>query len=162
MEGHGQPDLRDDGTPKEKIHEKEVVDEQDAVTQKPTSLNIIDGEIAKEELQEKEVSDEQDAITQEPASLNTTDLRDGENLQEKLQEKEASDEQDAATQELASLNILVKISTNPRKKEPKDEVIPDFMDEDFIVTLESSHDIEIIEVEPQQQDNDEVKQDAIT
>ena len=36
------------------------------------------------------------------------------------------------------------------------------MDEDCTVTLESSHDIEIIEVEPQQQGNDEVKQDVVT
>ena len=48
VEGQRQPDLRDDGTPKEKLHEKEVVDEQDAVTQKPASLNIIDGEIPRE------------------------------------------------------------------------------------------------------------------
>ena len=70
VEGQGQLDLRDDGTPKEKIHEKEVADEQDAVTQKVASLNIIDGEIPKEKLQEREASDEQDDTTQELASLN--------------------------------------------------------------------------------------------
>ena len=34
-EGQGQPDLRDDGTPKEKLQEKEVADEQDVATQEP-------------------------------------------------------------------------------------------------------------------------------
>ena len=36
------------------------------------------------------------------------------------------------------------------------------MDEDCTMTLEFSHDTEIIEVEPQQQGNDEVKQDTVT
>ena len=65
MEGQGQPDLGDDGTPKKKLHGKEIVDEQDAITQEPTSLNISDevtnlrsAEIPQEKLQEKEVSDE--------------------------------------------------------------------------------------------------------
>ena len=81
--------MRADGTLKEKLQEKEVADEQDAATQEPTSLNIINDGTPKEKLQEKEVSDLQDVATQEPTSLNTTHLRDGENLQEKLQEKEA-------------------------------------------------------------------------
>ena len=81
MEGQGQPDLRDDGTPKEKLHEEEVVDEQDVFTQEP-----------------------------------------------------------------ASLNILVDISTNPRTKEPEDEVIPDFMDEYCTETSKSSHDTEITDI----------------
>ena len=42
VEGQGQLDLRDDGTPKEKLHEKEDADEMDAVTQEPASLNIPD------------------------------------------------------------------------------------------------------------------------
>ena len=63
VEGQVQLDLRDGGTPQEKLQEKEAADEQDVVTQEPASLKIIDGEIPKEELQEKEVSDEHDAIT---------------------------------------------------------------------------------------------------
>ena len=94
--------------------------------------------------------------------MNTIDLGEGENPQGKLQEEEASEKEDAVTQEPASLNILVEIATNSGTKEPRDEVIPDFMDEDCTVTPESSHDTEIIEVEPQQQGNDEVKQDAVT
>ena len=65
MEGQGQPDLRDGGTPKEKFHEKEVANELDAITQEWAYLNIPDeitdfrnGEIPQEKLQEKEVSDE--------------------------------------------------------------------------------------------------------
>ena len=80
----------------------------------------------------------------------------------KLQEEEVLEKEDVVTQEPASLNILAEIATNSRTEEPRDEVNPDFMDEDYTVTPESSHDIEIIEVEPQQQGNDEVKQDAVT
>ena len=67
----------------------------------------------------------------------------------KLQEEEVSEKEDVVTLEPASLNILSKIATNSRTEEPRDEVIPDFMDEYCIVTLESSHDTKIIEVEPQ-------------
>ena len=56
----------------------------------------------------------------------------------------------------------VEIATNPRIEEPKNEVILDFMDEECTVTLEYPHDTEIIEVEPQQQNNYEVKQDVVT
>ena len=69
---------------------------------------------------------------------------------------------DATTQEPASWNIPVEIATNPGREEPEDEVIPDFMDEDCTVTPKPSHDTEIIEMEPQQQNNDEVEQDANT
>ena len=84
-------------------------------------------------------------------------MRYGENPQEKIQEKEASDEQDAATQEPTSLNIPIEISTNPGIEEPEDEVILDFMDEDCIETSKSSHDTEIIDIEPQKQNNDEIE-----
>ena len=89
-------------------------------------------------------------------------MRDGEIPQEKFHEKEVSDEQDVATQEPASLNILVEIATNPGVEEPEDEVIPYFMDEYCTETLKSSHDTEIIDIEPQQQNNDEIEQGAFT
>ena len=94
--------------------------------------------------------------------MNITNLRDGKIPQEKIHEKEVSDEQDDAMQEPTSLNIPVEIATNPRIEEPKDEVISDFMDEDCTMTPEPSHDIEIIEMELQHQNNDQVKQDAVT
>ena len=59
------------------------------------------------------------------------------------------EKEDVVTQEPESLNILAEIATNSGIEEPRDEVILDFMYEDCTVTLESSHDIEIIEVEPQ-------------
>ena len=40
VEEQGQPDWKDGETPQEKIQEKEVANEQDDVTQEPTSLNI--------------------------------------------------------------------------------------------------------------------------
>ena len=94
--------------------------------------------------------------------MNTIDLGEGENTQGKLQEEEALEKEDAITQEPTSLNILAEIATNSGIVEPRDEVIPDFMDEDCTMTPESSHDTKIIEVEPQQQGNDEVKQDVVT
>ena len=60
------------------------------------------------------------------------------------------------------MNIHVEITTRFGTKEPEDEFIPDFVEECFTVTPKPSHDIEIIEMEPQQQSNDEVKQDADT
>ena len=135
---------------------------KDAATQEQTSLNIINGETPKEELQEKEVSDEQVVVTQEPVSLNTIDLGEVENPQGKIQEKEASEKEDVVTQEPASLNILAEIATNSGIEKPRDEVIPDFMDEDCTVTPESSHDTKIIEVESQQQGNDGVEQGDVT
>ena len=60
------------------------------------------------------------------------------------------------------MNIPVKIPTNPGTKEPEDEFILEFMDEDFTETPKSSHDIEIIDIELQQQNNDEVEQGAVT
>ena len=76
--------------------------------------------------------------------------------------EEFSKKEDAATKEPTSLNTLAKIATNSGIEEPRDEVIPDFMDEDCTVTPKSSIDIEIIEVEPQQQGNDGVEQGTVT
>ena len=50
VEGQVQLDLRDGGTPQEKIQEEEAADEQDVVTQEPASLDIIDGENPQEKL----------------------------------------------------------------------------------------------------------------
>ena len=94
--------------------------------------------------------------------MNVTNLEDGEIPQEKLHEKEVLDEKDDAMQEPTSLNIRVEIATNPGTEEPEDEVVPEFMDEDCTETPKSSHDTEIIDIELHQQNNDEVKQGAIT
>ena len=61
----------------------------------------------------------------------------------------AAEKDDTVTQEPTSLNILAEVATNSRIEEPRDEVIPDCGDEDCTMTLESSHDTKIIEVEPQ-------------
>ena len=78
------------------------------------------------------------------------DWKYGETPQEKLQQREIADEQDADTQEATSLNIPVEIATQIGTDELEDEVILDFVQEDCTVTPEPSHDIEIIEMEPQQ------------
>ena len=80
----------------------------------------------------------------------------------KLQEEELSKKEDAVTQELAFLNILAEISTNSEIEKSRDEFIPYVMDEDCTVTPKSSHDIKIIEVEPQQQGNDGVEEGVVT
>ena len=90
------------------------------------------------------------------------DGKNGEAPQERLQQKEVADEHDADTQEPTSLNILVEITTRLGTEEPEDEVILDFKDEDCDVTPEPCHDTKIIEMEPQQQNSDEVEQDAET
>ena len=84
------------------------------------------------------------------------DWKDGECPQEKLQEKEVADEQDADTQEPASLNTSIEISTEIGIDEPEAKVIPDFVEEVCTVTPEPSQDTEPIEMEPQQQNDDEV------
>ena len=61
----------------------------------------------------------------------------------------ATEKEDAVTQEPTSLNILAEVATNSEIEEPRDEVIPNCGDEDCTMTPESSHDIEVIEVEPQ-------------
>ena len=60
------------------------------------------------------------------------------------------------------MNIPIEIATQFGIEEPEDEVIPDFVEEGCTVTPEPSHDTKIIEMEPQQQNNDEVEQDADT
>ena len=59
--------------PKEELQEKEVSDEQVAVTQEPTSLNTIklgEGENPQGKIQEEEALEKEDVVTQEPTSLN--------------------------------------------------------------------------------------------
>ena len=70
--------------------------------------------------------------------------------------EEVAKKEDAGTQEPASLNILAKVATKSGTEEPMDGVIPNCMDEYFTMNPKSSHDTEIIEVEPQQQGNDGV------
>ena len=89
-------------------------------------------------------------------------MREDETPKGKIQEGEVSKKEDAVTQEPTSLNILGEIATNSGIEEPRDEFILDFMDEDCTVTSESSHDTEIIEVEPQQQGNDGVEHGFVT
>ena len=106
-------------------------------------------------------------VTQQPAPIvmeeqGQPDWKDGEAPQERLQQKKVADEQDANTQEPTSLNILAEIATQVGTDEPEDEVIPDFVEEICTMTPEPSQDIELIGMEPQQQNNDEVKQDADT
>ena len=72
------------------------------------------------------------------------------------------EKEDAATQEPASLNILAEVATNPVIEEQKDEIMYDDGDRDCTVTPECSHDIDIVEVEPQGQDIDEFEQGAAT
>ena len=76
--------------------------------------------------------------------------------------EEVAEKEDAVTQEPTSLNILAEAATNTGTKEPRDEVIPDCGDEDCTMTLESSHDTKIIEVEPHQQGNDGIEQGVVT
>ena len=106
-------------------------------------------------------------VTQQPIPVvveeqGQPDWKDGEAPQQKLQQREVADKQGVDTKELASLNIPVEISTQIRRYEPEDEVIPDFVEEVCIVTPEHSQDTELIGMEPQQQNDDEVEQDVDT
>ena len=76
--------------------------------------------------------------------------------------EEAAKKEDAATQEPASLTILAEFSTNSVTEDPKDEIMYDDGDKDCTITPECSHDIEIIEAEPQGKDIDELEQGAVT
>ena len=60
------------------------------------------------------------------------------------------------------MNIPVEIATQIRTDEPEDEVIHDFVEEVCTMTPEPSQDTELIGMEPQQQNDDEVEQDADT
>ena len=71
-------------------------------------------------------------------------------------------EHDVDTQEPASLNILVQVATQMGEEEPGIENILEFNEEICTMTLEPSHDIEIIEIESQQQEDEEVNQDVAT
>ena len=76
--------------------------------------------------------------------------------------EEAAEKEDAATQEPASLTTRAEVATNSVIGELKDEIMYDDGDRDGTVTPECSHDIEIIEAEPQRQDIDELEQGAVT
>ena len=71
-------------------------------------------------------------------------------------------EQGADTQEPTSLNILVEVATQIGVDEPEAENIPDFNEEVCDVTPKPSQEIELIEMEPQQQENEEFNQDVVT
>ena len=60
------------------------------------------------------------------------------------------------------MNIPVESATQIGIAEPEDEVIHDFVEEVCTMTPEPSQGIEPIKMEPQQQNDDEVKQDADT
>ena len=72
------------------------------------------------------------------------------------------DKEDLDTQEPTFSNIPVEVSIQIGITEPKAEIIPDFIQEVYAVTPKPSRGIELIEMEPQQQDNDEVDQDVVT
>ena len=76
--------------------------------------------------------------------------------------EEAAEKEDVVTQEPASLTIRAEVAINPVTKELKDEIMYDDGDIYCTVTPECSHDIEIIEAEPQRQDIDELEQGAVT
>ena len=58
--------------------------------------------------------------------------------------------------------ILAEAATNPVTEEKKDEFRNDDGDKDCTVNSECSHDIEMIEAEPQGQDINELEQGAVT
>ena len=76
--------------------------------------------------------------------------------------EEVAEKEDVVTQEPASLTILAEVATNLVTEESKDEIMYDDGDRYCTVTPEFSHDIEIIEAEPQRQDIDEFEQGAVT
>ena len=81
---------------------------------------------------------------------------------EPQQQNDDEVEQDAVTQEPTSLNILVQVATQMGEEEPGIENIMEFNEEICTMTPEPSHDTEIIEMEPQQQEDEEVNQDVVT
>ena len=76
--------------------------------------------------------------------------------------EEPAEKEDAATQEPSSLTTLAEAATNPMTEEKNDEIRNDDGDKDGTVNLECSHDIEMIEAEPQGQDTNELEQGAVT
>ena len=71
-------------------------------------------------------------------------------------------EQGADTQEPASLNILVEVATQIGVDELEVENILEFNEEVCAVIPEPSQDTELLEMEPQQQENEEFNQDVVT
>ena len=76
--------------------------------------------------------------------------------------EEPAEKKDVATQEPASLTTLAEAATNPVTEEKKDEIRNDDGDKDGTVNSECSHDIEMIEAEPQGQDTNELEQGVVT
>ena len=73
-----------------------------------------------------------------------------------------AEKQGVDTQETTFLNIPVEVATQIGTDEPHAEIILDFIEELFVVTLEPSQGTELIEMEPHHQDDDEVEQGADT
>ena len=63
--------------------------------------------------------------------------------------EEAAEKEGVVTQEPASLIILAEATTNPATEEKKDEIRNDDGDKDCTVKSECSHDMEMIEAQPQ-------------
>ena len=137
-------------------------DEQDADTQEPTSLNIpveIATQIGTDELEDEVIPD----FVEEVCTVTPEPSQDIEPIgMEPQHQNDDEVEQDIDTQELASLNILVQLSTQMGEEEPRIENILEFNEEICTMTPKPSHDIEIIEMEPQQQEDEEVNQDVAT
>ena len=55
------------------------------------------------------------------------------------------------------MNIPVEVATQIRTDEPEAEIIPDFSEEVCTMTPEPSRGTELIEMEPQQHNDDEVE-----
>ena len=60
------------------------------------------------------------------------------------------------------MNILIEVATQMGEDEPKIENILEFNEEVCTVTPEPSQDTQLIELEPQQQENEEVNQVVAT
>ena len=76
--------------------------------------------------------------------------------------EEPTEKEDAVTQEPASLTILAEAATNPVTEEKKDEFRNDDGDKDCTMNSECSHDVDMIEAEPQGQDINKLEQGAAT
>ena len=76
--------------------------------------------------------------------------------------EEPAEKEDVVTQEPASLTTLAEATTNPVTEEKNDEIRKDDGDKDGTVNSECSHDVEMIEAEPQGQDINELEQGAVT
>ena len=73
-----------------------------------------------------------------------------------------SQPQGVVTQEPTSLEMFVEAATQMEVSDPEVETIPDLNLGFFTMTPEQSQDIELVEGEPQQQENIEADQDVVT